>query len=516
VSDLRIRRMGTTGWLVDCAPEEGIALARELLAAPLDGQTSVRVGAASVLVTLEPGAMERARRALLARGHAPLEPGAASGRAHTIDVVYDGPDLGPLADRLAMSTEALVTRHQEQSWTVAFCGFAPGFAYLRGWDLDVPRLDSPRPSVPAGSVGLAGPYSAVYPSASPGGWQLVGRTDHAVWDVDRLPPAALAPGDRVRYRAVRDQVGLAAPSAVPGRVSGPAAATVLAAGPLTLVEDGGRPGQEHLGVAPSGAADTRAARLANRLVGNPRSAALLETLGGLRIRAERDLVVAVTGARTTAVVETPDELPGAAAVPAATPWAVRTGQVLSIGQPEHGLRAYLALRGGIDVPLVLGSRSTDVLGRLGPARLESGSVLAVGRATEAVGMPEPEPGPPSSGRAATQVRVVLGPRDDEFGAAGTTRLVGQEWTVSATSNRVGLRLEGAPVVRLVAGEVPSEPMVPGAIQVPPAGLPVVLFRDHPVTGGYPVIGVVVPEDLDLLAQLAPGDHLRLSVVAPPD
>ncbi|HOU93730.1 MAG TPA: biotin-dependent carboxyltransferase family protein, partial [Polyangiaceae bacterium] len=224
----------------------------------------------------------------------------------------------------------------------------------------------------------------------------------------------------------------------------------------------------------------------------------------------------ITGARTTAVVETPDELPGAAAVPAATPWAVRTGQVLSIGQPEHGLRAYLALRGGIDVPLVLGSRSTDVLGRLGPARLESGSVLAVGRATEAVGMPEPEPGPPSSGRAATQVRVVLGPRDDEFGAAGTTRLVGQEWTVSATSNRVGLRLEGAPVVRLVAGEVPSEPMVPGAIQVPPAGLPVVLFRDHPVTGGYPVIGVVVPEDLDLLAQLAPGDHLRLSVVAPPD
>ncbi len=522
----RVRPMGPLAWLVDCSPDEVAALAEELRARPVPGQTAVRSGASSVLVSVRPGPSTAAREELVSRPLLTQGAPSWSGVAHVVSVVYDGPDRERLAAELGVSVDALLARHQEQGWTVAFCGFAPGFAYLRGWELEVPRLETPRPAVPAGSVAVAGAFGAVYPGASPGGWQLLGRTDAAVWDVDRNPPALLAPGDRVRWRSIRARAvgasvhhgsgpptATAPPGADAGRGQG-GALTILEAGPLTLIEDLGRPGLEHLGVCASGAADAGAARRANRLVGNPRAAAVLETLGGLRLRAERDLVVAHDGAESDATIE-PAPARGAAAsavtrVSAATPWALRAGEVLTIGHPRHGLRTYLAVRGGIEVAPVLGSRSCDVLAMLGPGRLEAGQVLDLGRTTMPVGAPQaPWPG---HGTSATRVRLVVGPRDEEFGAAGMSALLGQDWTVSATSNRVGLRLQGARLERLVMGELPSEPMVPGAIQVPPSGEPVVLFRDHPVTGGYPVIGVVVPEDLDLLAQIRPGERLRLQSV----
>lgn len=518
--------MGPSAWLVDCSPEEVAALAGELRSRPVPGQTAVRTGASTVLVTVRPGAAERARVELAARTLAPGDIEGASGAVHVVEVTYDGVDRERLAQELGLSPDAVLARHQDQEWTVAFCGFAPGFAYLRGWELEVPRLDTPRPAVPAGSVAVAGPFSAVYPTASPGGWHLIGRTDAVIWDVDRDPPALLAPGDRIRWRSVRARIAGASsrPASAPprplpsdGAGGGPVrtrALTVLDPGPLTLIEDAGRPGLEHLGVCASGAADAGAARQANRLVGNPRSAALLETLGGLRLRAGLDLVVAISGADSDTAIE-PGEgsdptATTATRVPARTPWALAARQVLTIGYPRHGLRTYVAVRGGIEAPVVLGSRSSDVLAALGPSRLENGQSLDLGRTTWPVGAPEAaRPGP---GTTSTLVRFVAGPRDEEFGAAGMATLVDQEWTVSTTSNRVGLRLEGAPLRRLVTGELPSEPMVPGAIQVPPSGRPVVLFRDHPVTGGYPVIGVVVPGDLDLLAQVAPGERIRLQAV----
>jgi biotin-dependent carboxylase-like uncharacterized protein len=274
------------------------------------------------------------------------------------------------------------------------------------------------------------------------------------------------------------------------------ALTVLATGPLTTVQDDGRPGQAALGIGRSGACDRASARLANRLVGNPADAAVLEvTFGGLAVRAEEDLLVVATGARC----------PGA---PHAAPTLLRRDEELRLGPPASGLRTYLAVRGGVDVPPVLGSRATDVLAGLGPAVVATGDVLPVG--TPGGPPPAVDLAPvadPPDGEA--QVAVLPGPRADWFGDAGWSSLTGQAWSVTSESNRVGLRLDGDRLDRLREGELPSEGMVRGALQVPPAGLPVLFLADHPVTGGYPVIGYVTDGDVDRCAQLRPGQKVRL-------
>ncbi|KGH47082.1 MULTISPECIES: biotin-dependent carboxyltransferase family protein [Modestobacter] len=272
--------------------------------------------------------------------------------------------------------------------------------------------------------------------------------------------------------------------------------TVLATGPLTTVQDLGRPGQAALGIGRSGACDRASAALANRLVGNRADDAVLEvTFGGLTVRAGADLLVVTTGARC----------PGA---PHAAPTVLRRGQQLRLGPPVSGLRTYLAVRGGIAVPPVLGSRATDLLAGLGPAVVATGDVLPIGEPVDpAPGVDlAPVPEPTAGELTAT---VLPGPRADWFGDAGWAALTGQAWTVTSESNRVGLRLDGAPLERLRAGELPSEGMVRGALQVPPSGLPVLFLADHPVTGGYPVIGYVTDADVDACAQLRPGQALRL-------
>jgi biotin-dependent carboxylase-like uncharacterized protein len=273
------------------------------------------------------------------------------------------------------------------------------------------------------------------------------------------------------------------------------ALTVLATGPLTTVQDEGRPGQAALGIGRSGACDRASAALANRLVGNPASAAVLEvTFGGLAVRAGADLLVVTTVARC----------PG---TPHAAPTLLRRGAELRLGPPAGGLRSYLAVRGGIDVPPVLGSRSTDVLSGLGPAVVAAGDVLPVGEpSVPPAGVDLAPVADPPAGEVA--VAVLSGPRADWFGAAGWSALTGQPWQVTSDSNRVGLRLDGRPLARLRGGELPSEGMVRGALQVPPAGTPVLFLADHPVTGGYPVIGYVVDADVDRCAQLRPGQALR--------
>ena len=271
---------------------------------------------------------------------------------------------------------------------------------------------------------------------------------------------------------------------------------VLATGPLTTVQDAGRPGRAALGVGRSGAADRGACALANRLVGNPPGAAVLEvTLGGLAVRAGADLLVVTTGARC------------AGPFPHAAPTLLRRGAELRLGAPAAGLRTYLAVRGGIAVPPVLGSRATDVLSGLGPPVVAAGDVLPVGPpAAPPAGVDLAPVADPPAG--AVTVGVLPGPRADWFGAAGWSGLVGRPWTVSSDSNRVGLRLDGVPLDRLRTGELPSEGMVRGALQVPPAGTPVLFLADHPVTGGYPVIGYVADADVDRCAQLRPGQQLR--------
>lgn len=275
------------------------------------------------------------------------------------------------------------------------------------------------------------------------------------------------------------------------------AVTVVATGPLATVQDEGRPGQASLGVGRSGACDRGAYRLANRLLGNASGAAALEvTFGGLVLRAEADVVVVATGA----------PCPGA---PHNAPRTLAAGDELRLGAPSAGLRTYLAVRGGITVPPVLGSRATDLLSGLGPPVLAPGNRLPVGTAEGAMpGVDVAAVREPEAGDVAVRVRP--GPRRDWFGDDAWTALVSQRWTASSESNRVGVRLEGEPLERSRTGELPSEGMVRGALQMPPSGTPVLFLADHPVTGGYPVIGYVLDDDVDRCGQLRPGQVLRFT------
>ncbi|MEY9211086.1 biotin-dependent carboxyltransferase family protein [Thermobifida halotolerans] len=280
-----------------------------------------------------------------------------------------------------------------------------------------------------------------------------------------------------------------------------AALEVLETGVLTTVQDAGRVGHASLGVGRSGAADAVSYALANRLVANPPGAAALEaTLGGLRVRARGAVTAAVTGAPGPVGVD------GRAAA-VNTVLHLRDGAELRVGVPDRGLRSYLAVRGGVSVPPVLGSRSTDTLAGLGPDRVTPGTVLPVGA---------PPPTPPVVDLAPdaafpgheVELRVVLGPRHDWFTPDAVHTLLNGVYVVSDRTDRVGARLLGPPLPRARAGELPSEGMVPGALQIPHDGDPVLFLADHPVTGGYPVIAVVVSADLRWAAQARPGTRLR--------
>ncbi|MFF3910452.1 biotin-dependent carboxyltransferase family protein [Streptomyces sp. NPDC001848] len=283
------------------------------------------------------------------------------------------------------------------------------------------------------------------------------------------------------------------------------ALVVVRAGLLTTVQDRGRPGHAHLGVPRSGALDAPAAALVNRLVGNPPGAAVLETtLNGCALRPRSAITVAVGGAPCAVTV---DGRPVAWGAPVRVPG----GALLDVGPAQAGVRGYVGVSGGVAVDPVLGSRSTDLLSGLGPPPLADGAVLPLGTPTGPHARVDvaAQPGPP----AELVLRVTLGPRANWFTRAALRTLLTRAYRVSAASNRIGLRTEGPALERARAGELPSEGMVPGAVQVPPDGRPVVFLADHPTTGGYPVIAVVRTADLAAAAQAAPGTPVRFTAVS---
>ena len=278
--------------------------------------------------------------------------------------------------------------------------------------------------------------------------------------------------------------------------------------PLVIVCDAGRRGLAHLGVTEGGAADRTSFRAANALVGNPADAAALEVLlGGWAARAEAAVLVAVTGAVVEVCVD-------GAPRPMDEPFPVEAGQRITLSRPHLGLRTYVAVAGGFDVPVVLGSRSTDLVAGLGPPVLRAGDVLGVGEARELKGVPgvgtaaAPSGRLLPGGRAAPLLRARWGPRHEWFTDEARHRFATETWTVSGDTNRVACRLEGPVLTRARAGELRSEPVVTGGVQVPSSGRPLVFGVDHPVTGGYPVIAVLDDAAVDTVAQLRPGSEVR--------
>ncbi|WP_235014570.1 urea amidolyase family protein [Microbacterium sp. SLBN-154] len=547
--------MGDRAILVEVAGlDEVLALHARLVAGVPPGVIDIVPAARTVLITVDPAVMSLSRaRAWVTDATAAAPTADAPAAAEVVvDIRYDGPDLEETAELFGMSASELAGRHAAAAWTVAFTGFAPGFGYLvsDAWPFDVPRLDTPRTRVPAGAVGVAGVFSGAYPRETPGGWRLLGTTDAPLFDPAGENPALLVPGMRVRFRPVagdkrtlagdertlagdertlvggeRTLVGgertlaggertlaggertlaggeytLAGAAGAAG--AGAAAIRVEEPGLLATVQDLGRPGSAALGISGSGAMDRRALGAANRLVGNPGDAAAIEiTLGGFRAVALADLWFAVTGGRG------PLRLAGRDIDPyVAHRWPA--GAELEVGWIERGARALLALRGGVDGPVVRGSRATDILSGLGPARLTAGRVLSVGADPTTPVPPAPDAPWGAPDGEDLEIDLAPGPRADWFADDARATLFEATWTVSGAADRVGIRLDGPSLARARSGELPSEGMVPGALQVPPSGRPTILGPDAPVTGGYPVIAVVADASRDALAQARPGSRIR--------
>jgi KipI family sensor histidine kinase inhibitor len=505
---------GPDALLVDLPGLDAVrALDDALRADPLVGAVDVVPAARTLLVRFDGEVRASAAAGDLAARAARAADEPAGSRAVTEPVVlpvrYDGADLAEVARLTGLDEAEVVRRHAAATYTVAFGGFMPGFAYLTGLDpvLHVPRRSSPRERVPAGAVAIAGEFAAVYPAATPGGWMLLGTCDVPLFDVNRHPPALLRPGARVRFAPDRATTDARPPARVPApppaarRASVVPTVEVLAPGVLTLVQDAGRPGLAAVGVGRSGAADAGARRLANRLVGNAGDAAVLEVLlGGAELRFPAGGVVALAGAEVPALL---DDAP----VAPHTATRVRPGGVLRTGHATRGLRLTVAVRGGVDVPPLLGSRSADQLSGIGPEPLRAGDVLRVGDRLLAAAQPWGDP--PRTWTDPAVLHVLPGPRADWFAPDALERLAAAEYEVTPASNRVAVRLAGPAVVRRDRGELPSEPLVPGAVQVPPDGQPVVFGTDHPVTGGYPVLAVLDARSRDRAAQLRPGDRVVL-------
>lgn len=465
-----------------------------------------------------------------------------------------GRDLEDVARHTGLAPAEVVRLHSEAIYVVEFLGFSPGFPYLSGLPpaLATPRLATPRSRVPAGSVAIGGTQTGFYPLASPGGWRLIGRVPALRFDPAHPETLPYRPGDRIRFvpvdpssatfaaedrarssraRGHAERAEIDDDLAQPGRPGGTAripgvpmpqaaggpdrqdtsgmrALRVVRAGPLATVQDGGRFGLAALGYSAAGALDRHALEVANILVGNEPDVSALElTLDGGEFEAVGDLVIALAGADLAAEIDA-EPLPPLRAA------SLRHGGRLRFVGRRSGMRAYLAVGGGIATPPVLGSRSTDLvagIGGLAGRPLRAGDSLPVGPPPSEGGYRLPGARPRDA--APATVRVVWGPQDEWFTSAARATFADAGYAVTARSDRTGLRLSG-PALRLASPrELSSEGVAPGAVQVPPDGTPIVLLADGRSVGGYPKIATVIGPDLALLAQAAPGDSIAFRPVS---
>lgn len=465
-----MRQLGDQGVLFDVpeGPEAAQGLARAILAPEV-------IPAADTVGVFGP-------YELLAE-----EPGPPPSRHHHLQVVLDGPD----AADTGLSREELGRLLTSSRLRVDYLGFMPGFAYMSGLPsplAELARRPTPRPRVEAGSLAVASGYAGIYPSRSPGGWNILGRTDSNLFDPTKAPYALLQPGDSVSFSLVDWLPHPEPPEREP--IAGDAL-EVIDPGPLLLLEDLGRQSVGAYGVPQAGAFNTLWTRILNTAVGNGATAGVLESVGPSILRAHRPLLVALGGAEL--------RLDGTSRPPGVVT-SVAPGQEIALGPPARA-RSYLAVAGGIEGPRYFDSCSSDASSGLPPGPLRAADWLSVGTPTGRPRLRFELPLP----RLPMVFRVIEGPD----GPAGA--ILDKSFTLDSLGNRTGLRLSRGPTAGLPA--ITSHAVAVGSVQLPPDGQPIILGPDAGRVGGYPVIATVITADLWKLACGQPGDEVRFEAVS---
>lgn len=568
---MRFLSVSRSSFMIELADlDETLALFDCLINAKLAGIVEVIPAARTLLLNFNPSVSDEETLQQKIAGLKIRKGTSQSGKLVEIPVVYQGADLDEVAKILGIDRDEVIARHTKSDYRVAFCGFAPGFAYLSGGDpiFNVPRRASPRQSIVAGAVGLAGKFSGIYPRPSPGGWQLIGWTELEMFDLEREQPALLKPGDSVHFVDVTQdyqsdkasssktisfvknndtakdrlenadneqnvtiekrqgnkkaagenckaaQTGLAAVKQDNEQVDRAAVFKICSTLLPISFQDSGRLFQSSQGISPSGALDQRAMKAANLVVGNAVDFPVLEiTYGNARLLALQKAVIAFTGATLPITIKSAtNEI---ITCDKNKPLAIDEGDEITLGAPLAGFRSYMALRGGFAVKSVLHSASFDSLSNLGARPMVSGEAVFAGKKgglkPVVLGM-EDDCLLPKAGETVV-LDVVMGPRTDWFDEKSIAHFLENLWQVTAASNRIGIRLKNdRPLKRAFTGELPSEGTLTGAIEVPANGEPVLFLRDRPVTGGYPVIANLVEEQIDMAAQIPIGCFIKFRAV----
>ncbi|MFU8892000.1 MAG: 5-oxoprolinase subunit PxpB [Luteolibacter sp.] len=441
----------------------------------------------------------------------PTKPAGRAGELHEIPVCYGGEygqDLCAVANACGITTEQVVSIHSATEYTVAMMGFAPGFPYLTGLDekLRVPRLATPRNRVRAGSVAIAGEQAGIYPCDSPGGWHILGHTPIHLFDPHREDaPSLLKPGDRVKFIPATASSDVDTSPQWPGHParslpSSSPTAEILDPGFSTTIQDLGRPHFESTGVSPGGALDRQALEVANLLLGNPPDAAALEiSVKGPTLQFHQPTRIVLVGADSSVGLRH------------ARVRHVSAGETLETGTFTNSLRAILAIAGGIEIPEVMGSRSTDVRAGFGGLRLQIGDTLHTALTNHHPPLIDGTSLATPVGRD-HHIRYLPGPQADWFTPQAQTIFQNQPYEVTTRQDRMGMRLHGEKLDLLARREMRSQPVCTGSIQIPPDGRPMILFAERQTHGGYPQIGCVITADLPKLARALPGTRIHFHPV----
>lgn len=462
-----------------------------------------------------------------------------SARTITIPVCYEdqefAPDLEKVALHAKLSKEEVIKLHSSSDYLIYMMGFLPGFPYLGGMNprLETPRLETPRTKIPAGSVAIGGAQTGLYPVESPGGWNIIGRTPLRLFDVKRKPFFLYEAGDKIRFLPItREEFENFDESLWLAQVAGKSEASIetsddaadskevyecgggikiLEPGLLTSIQDTGITGFQKYGIGQSGAMDQISFALANQICGNEKNAACLETtLAGPSIR----FVTACDFAITGAVFENAT-LDGMR-IEMNKKISAKAGSLLSCGFASKGLRSYIAFSGGLLVPKVFRSSSTNLKSKIGGymgRKLQADDQLAIG-----INKKNPLLVPDNkSTEGFTENKDILlldcikSSQFDFFQEKIVKKFTDSIYTVSAESDRMGIRFTG-PGLECGKTDIISDTIPFGAVQITSAGLPVVMAADRQTTGGYAKIACVKKSAMYRLAQALPGTKVRFNLL----